>query len=250
MVPAPKPATPINKPVTPPSSSENAMRLNEEESVKQELLKKLEEEKKRKEAERKLRREQRLKKLEQTEEQHQPQNEVQAEPKNTEPGSGGGRILEELDREEARILAEAMTSVPDEASEALDDHDEDIQGFTEAERRSKSRRKDADVRYISLKPFFKKERKRHLQENHEVDSNGSHDVEEDEDFVKPSPVPLPDASSCKSILHRFGYSGNNEQKKSLRYADGVLPGQGSPDHHSSVSSQDISPPATPISSSR
>ena len=38
-------------------------------------------------------------------------------------------------------------------------------------------------------------------------------------------MPLPDASTCKNILHRFGY--NNEtardpHKKNLQYADGRL----------------------------
>ena len=66
------------------------------------------------------------------------------------------------------------------------------------------------------------------------------------EYVKASSVPLPDASTCKSILHRFGY--NNEtardpHKKNLRYADGVLPGSGSPDHHSTATLE-VSPPPT------
>ena len=57
-----------------------------------------------------------------------------------------------------------MTSVPEDEDEDHDhiEEEEDIQSFSAAERRSKSKqRKNAtDVRYISLKPFFKKERKR------------------------------------------------------------------------------------------
>lgn len=148
-----------------------------------------------------------------------------------------GRILESIEREEdkeARILAEAMTSVPEEEEE-----EEDIQGFSAAERRSKSRggKKD-DVRYISLKPFWKKgERKRQKEE----ESNGQDDLddEEEENFQPASPVPLPDASTCKSILHQFGFDHKPKEskKKSLRYADGVLPGQGSPDHNAQDSPQ-------------
>ena len=232
-------------------------RLNEEDSVKNELLRKLEEQKRRKEAERRQRREQRLKKLEEPETQQQPETQQLSA---SGGSSGGKRILEELDKEEARILAEAMTSVPEDPSvseEAFEEPLEDIQGLSEAERRSKSRRKDADVRYISLKPFFKKERKRPKASNEEymeAESNGNQDdldnYDDDEDFVKPSPVPLPDASTCRSILHRFGYNSKAQHKKSLRYADGVLPGQGSPDHHSSVSSQEVSPTATPVPSNR
>ena len=56
--------------------------------------------------------------------------------------------------------------------------EEDIQSFSSAERRSKNKRKN-EVRYISLKPFFKKERKRQHKmvnwpemEQAELESNG------------------------------------------------------------------------------
>ena len=70
------------------------------------------------------------------------------------------------------------------------------------------------VRYISLKP---KKSKVVEEEN----------VEEEEEFVPRSPVPLPDNDVCKPILLKLG---NLEAKKSLtlRFADGVLPGEGSP----------------------
>ncbi len=76
-----------------------------------------------------------------------------------------------------------MTSVPDDEDEDHDqiEEEEDIQSFSADERRSKSKqRKNAtDVRYISLKPFFKKERKRQQQKSHfeaesaEIESNGA-----------------------------------------------------------------------------
>ena len=116
-----------------------------------------------------------------------------------------------------------MTSVPedeDEDHDQIEEEEEDIQSFSAAERRSKSKqRKNAtDVRYISLKPFFKKERKRQQQKSHfeaesaDIESNGAapddldNQDDDDDEYVKASPVPLPDASTCKSILHRFGYN--------------------------------------------
>ena len=99
------------------------------------------------------------------------------------------------------------------------------------------------VRYISLKPLSKKERKRQAK-NLEATQETIEEFEEDEeDFVKRSPVPLPDSSTVKSILHAVGYSSSTGtgNRKVLKYADGVLPGQGSPDHHNEV--MDTSPPA-------
>jgi len=206
------------------------------------------------------------KQLEETEQRPQQPQQPQGPPKQSSSGSSSRTILESIEREEdkeARILAEAMTSVPEDEEE--EDHEpiqeeEDIQSFSSAERRSKNKRKN-EVRYISLKPFFKnvkKERKRQHKmvnwpenDQAELESNGGAAAQEDfdndeneEDFVKASPVPLPDASSCKSILHRFGYnneSGTN-QKKNLRYADGVLPGSGSPDLRATSQEVSVSPP--------
>ena len=121
------------------------------------------------------------------------------------------------------FFLQAMTSVPedeDEDHDQIEEEEEDIQSFSAAERRSKSKqRKNAtDVRYISLKPFFKKERKRQQQKSHfeaesaDIESNGAapddldNQDDDDDEYVKASPVPLPDASTCKSILHRFGYN--------------------------------------------
>ena len=164
-----------------------------------------------------------------------------------------------------------MTSVPedeDEDHDQIEEEEEDIQSFSAAERRSKSKqRKNAtDVRYISLKPFFKKERKRQQQKSHfeaesaDIESNGAapddldNQDDDDDEYVKASPVPLPDASTCKSILHRFGYNNQTARdphKKNLRYADGVLPGAGSPDHHANAGSQPGgSPPPTHLAANR
>lgn len=121
----------------------------------------------------------------------------------------------------------------------------------------------AQVTYISLKPLTKKERKRQqrllmsgamddaqgdFEGQQGEDENENDEDDEEEEFVKPEPVALPDASTCKPILNHFG-SINKKPKKGkekvpsivnpqiwelivilvLKYADGVLPGQGSPD---------------------
>ena len=75
-------------------------------------------------------------------------------------------------------------------------------------------------------------------ETAKIESNGAapDDLDNDEE----------DASTCKSILHRFGYNNEtarNRHKKNLRYADGVLPGSGSPDDYSTAMLE-MSPPPT------
>ena len=229
--------------------------VQEESKAHNELLKRLEEKKKQRELEKKQKREQRLleaaKRHEneisrENSEQQQSNSENSSTSKSSTSTKSSGRILETIEREEdheARILAEAMTSVPEEDNfeDVLnDDEMEDIQGMSAEKRSNKSKKKD-EVRYISLKPFSKKERKRQARNLVANDSIDDFD-DEDEDFVKRSPVPLPDASTCKSILHDAGYiSGKDTIKKVLKYADGVLPGQGSPDHHNDV--LDPSPPS-------
>ena len=265
-----------------PEITGSSVAQQEEIKAKELLRKKLEEQKKQKEAERRLRREQRLAELQKKELLEAEQNKKQASEDlisrenkkqsgtgssssstssntglsatNSSGGGGSGRILETIEREEedheARILAEAMTSVPDDDHELIPETEVgggqvpevDIQGMTSAERRSKSKKKDHEVRYISLKPLSKKERKRQAK-NLEASQETIEEFEEDdEDFVKRSPVPLPDSSTVKSILHAVGYSSSKDTtKKVLKYADGVLPGQGSPDHHNDV--METSPPA-------
>ena len=89
--------------------------------------------------------EQQKKQLEQ-EEQHQQQQPSLDPPENKKSEASGGRILETIEREEdkeARILAEAITAVPEPDSDQ--EGEEDIQSFN-AERRSKSKKKD-DIRW-------------------------------------------------------------------------------------------------------
>ena len=229
--------------------------VQEESKAHNELLKRLEEKKKQRELEKKQKREQRLLEAAKRHENEISRENSELQQNNSENSTtkssttkSSGRILETIEREEdheARILAEAMTSVPEEdAFEDMlnDDEMEDIQGMSAEKRSNKSKKKD-EVRYISLKPFSKKERKRQARNLVANDSIDDFD-DEDEDFVKRSPVPLPDASTCKSILHGPEYTITKSKdtiKKVLKYADGVLPGQGSPDHHNDV--LDPSPPS-------
>ena len=119
--------------------------LQEEQKTKELIQKKLEDQRKRKEEERKRRREARMAELQKKQlEQDLEQPEVQQADKIEKASGGGGRILETIEREEdkeARILAEAITAVPEPES---DQDEEDIQSFS-AERRSKSKKKD-DIR--------------------------------------------------------------------------------------------------------
>ena len=85
--------------------------------------------------------------------------------------------------------------------------------------------------------FLRKKRKKIQAETAKIESNGAapDDLDNDEE----------DASTCKSILHRFGYNNEtarNPHKKNLRYADGVLPGSGSPDDYSTAMQEMSQPP--------
>jgi hypothetical protein len=275
---SPKPVAVISTPPTtttastlivpPPKAAIVPVVAAQEESKAKELMRKLEEQKKKKEAEKRQRREQRL-----AEQQKKQLTEAAAaaaaaaatlvDPVEVNNGekeqkaAKAGRILETIEREEdqeARILAEAITSVPeDDNDDDADNHNMDIQGMS-AERRYKSKKKD-EVRYISLKPLSKKERKRQqkiaseaaatAEEASEPVEDLDYEAAAEEEFVKRSPVPLPDASTIKPILHQFGYAKDKKEsgKKVLRYADGVLPGQGSPDHHNAPSEPSPPPPS-------
>ncbi len=104
----------------------------------------------------------------------------------------------------------------------------------------KKHKRTNKVHYISLKPFSKKERRRQkLLAASEVGSyhlcplvlltpplqmaekpmegsampDDEDEAEEEEDFVPRSPVALPDASTCKSILVGLGFALTERSKK-------------------------------------
>jgi len=138
-----------------------------------------------------------------------------------------GRILEEVEKQESEMKGK---DIKEEVKES------DKKKLNEEKRK---RRKDRDSPLlITLKPFYrpndKKDKKKRKIEVPDADLT-------DEEFVPRSPVPLPDNSTLKPVLIKPNQtklklvSEASSDKKGVKYADGVLPGQGSPD-------QDFSPP--------
>lgn len=110
---------------------------------------------------------------------------------------------------------------------------------TEEKMQSKKKKKEENgtPTLITLKPFYrpheKKGKKKKPETPPQEDWNDYTDVPR-------SPVPLPDRSTCKSVLVElgFGVSKDKRTKKSVKYKDGVLPGQKSPDHSARDSPQE------------
>ena len=76
------------------------------------------------------------------------------------------------------------------------------------------------VHYISLKPFSKKERRRQkaaLAAEGVADMGAApaaaEEEEDDEEYQPRSPVPLPDAATCKPILVQLGFSALSSAEK-------------------------------------
>ncbi len=182
-----------------------------------------------KEAERRQKREQRMLERQQKMQEERPHNNSSEQEQQQPDGvrGGSGRILESIEDQENKLRAAA------------------------AEKRAA--KKDA-MRYITLKPMLKKDhRKKPSAKNvfesvepevdHAIDpepevDDDLEDQEEEEEFVKRSAVPLPDPSTLKSILHQYGTDPILDKKKKekkgrrsdVHYADGVIPGEGSPDN--------------------
>jgi len=137
-----------------------------------------------------------------------------------------GRIFDEVEKQEIEMK---------EKDVKLDVKDGEKKKHEE--KRKKRKDKDSPL-LITLKPFYRpndrKDKKKRKVELPEADLT-------DEEFVPRSPVPLPDNSSLKPVLIKPNQtklkiiSEGSSDKKGVKYADGVLPGQGSPD-------QDFSPP--------
>merc|ERR1712098_289076 len=125
------------------------------------------------------------------------------------PKVATGRILEEVEKQETEMK--------------------------DGEKKKRKREKDSPM-LITLKPFYrpneKKGQKKRRLDLSEVDDGD--DYYEEEEFTPRSPVPLPENVNLRPVLKP--YMTKSQDKKSVKYADGVLPGQGSPDQ---------SVPATP-----
>jgi len=98
------------------------------------------------------------------------------------------------------------------------------------EQKNKKKRKDdvGPTTLITLKPFYRPNEKKIRKKK--VESPPQEDWPEYTDVPR-SPVPLPDNSVCTPVLVKLGFGVSKEKSgKSVKYTDGVVPGQGSPDH--------------------
>ena len=118
----------------------------------------------------------------------------------------------------------------------------------DGDKRKRKRDKDSPM-LITLKPFYRPNDKNKNVKKRKLDtSEVVEESTEDEEFTPRSPVPLPDNSSLRPVLKP--YMSKCLDKKAVKYADGVLPGQGSPDQsysyasaQSSASQQEAAKPA-------
>ena len=84
---------------------------------------------------------------------------------------------------------------------------------------------------ITLKPFYRPNDKKGLKKK-KLDTEVVEDSVEEEEWTPRSPVPLPDHSHLRPVLRP--YMTKSQDRKAVKYADGVLPGQGSPDQNPPV----------------
>ena len=157
--------------------------------------------------------------------------------KEEEVRTGTGRILDMVEKQEQHK----------EETEEEGEKKKDIEG--KGGRKKKKERDANSPLLITLKPFYRPnekngKRKRAVKEI---------EVEEpEEDFVPRSPVPLPDGAGLKPVLVKPyltrmklpGFNSTEKKSKGVKYADGVLPGQGSPDHGQAAPAPP-QPPSTP-----
>jgi len=146
-----------------------------------------------------------------------------------------GRILEEVEKQE----------IEKKEKDVKEDIKESEKKKHSEEKRKKRKDRDSPL-LITLKPFYrpndKKDKKKRKVEVPDPELT-------DEEFVPRSPVPLPDNSTLKPVLIKPNQtklklvSLASSSKKGVKYADGVLPGQGSPDQD--FSPVDSSAPPTP-----
>lgn len=97
----------------------------------------------------------------------------------------------------------------------------------------KKRKDKVSPTLITLKPFYRPGEKK-SQRKKKPECSEFLEEDHEEDFIPRSPIPLPDKPKLRPVLMKpqLNMSLN---KKAVKYADGVLPGQGSPD-------QNFSPP--------
>lgn len=118
---------------------------------------------------------------------------------------GSGRILEEVEKQETEMK--------------------------DGDKRKRKREKDSPM-LITLKPFYRPNDKKGLKKR-KLDSEVVEDSFEEEEFTPRSPVPLPDQSNLRPVLRPY-MTKSQDKSRQVKYADGVLPGLGSPDHNPPV----------------
>ena len=113
------------------------------------------------------------------------------------------------------LATQPFTFVLNVISESPKERDPQDLNISALKKKKKKKDKDA-VHYITLKPFSKKERKRQKRAELaalEAGENPEEEEDEEEEEFKPrSPVPLPDASSCKPILVHLGFTPGKQKK--------------------------------------
>ena len=159
--------------------------------------------------------------------------------KEEEVRTGTGRILDMVEKQEQH------------KEEAEEEIEKDVTKKKDMEGKGgRKKKKDANSPLlITLKPFYRPNEKNGKRKR----SAKEVEVEDpEEDFVPRSPVPLPDGAGLKPVLVKPyltrmklpGFNSAEKKSKGVKYADGVLPGQGSPDHGQAPPAPP-QPPSTP-----
>jgi len=149
-----------------------------------------------------------------------------------------GRILDMVEKQE---------QIKEEAEDEDATKKRDLEG-----KGGRKKKKERDVNsplLITLKPFYRPNEKNGKRKRAAKEIEFE---EPEEDFVPRSPVPLPDGAGLKPVLVKPyltrmklpGFSSSEKKSKGVKYADGVLPGQGSPDHDQAAPAPP-QPPSTP-----
>ena len=130
------------------------------------------------------------------------------------------RILKQVEKQESEMKNSEIANANDSGKK---------QNGSEKKKKSKE-----GPHLITLKPFYRPKEKKEKRKRH---SEPVVEAEEEE-FVPRSPVPLPDKSTIKPVLIdpverlkivKDPVPAAGEERKTVKYADGVVPGQGSPD---------------------
>jgi len=170
------------------------------------------------------------------------------EPKGSKVASGP-RILEALEKKEVEVkMDEDSRKKEQEQKREIGILDQLLPVLDQTPAKEKRNKKKGDPdtpTLITLKPFYRPEEKKKMKKEKMKKVSPpaptfpeSPELGEEEEFVKKDPVPLPDNSVCKPVLVKLGFSIARDQnggsaaprnKKLVKFVDGVLPGQGSPD---------------------